>query len=860
MTRRRIVGAFFGILGVALVALLLYVAFADLGRHKARIEALVTRSVGRPFAIDGPFTLKLVPVVEVSAERVRLGNVQGGSQPQMIEFNKAVVKIGLWSLISGPPDVHLFELHDARILLERGSDGKGNWIMGAPKADDESGAERDGEMDDETDEEAAAPEVPVVIRSAQLNNVRLIYREAKKHDRVVQVDKLTIAPGKEGLLALDGVGKLDAYALSLKGEAGPLKALLSARDMRVDLTGSLGELALDIRGVLGRLHPFDGADLTLKVEHPELGSMLRRLEFPVIAEGRVQIEGRLEDAGDLTRLDFDAKVGQLTASTQGTIRTLSLKGANLKLAMSHPEVGTLLQALELPAVASGAMQIDAQLKDAGKRRQVDAEAKLGDLHARVKGSFRKHSLDGSDLEFEANAPDAARLAQVFAIKEVPAAPLIVKGRLTTSRKEFKFEPLTAVMAGATLSMNGAWQRTPDHGAVFQFVGAAENLAKLGPDLPAIKASARGAVEFAKDKIEGKSLEVTMGDTQLSGSFLLNEARQFEADITSPRLDFTPFLGKTTPGNAPTAAELQGASASPKKKFVFSEEPLGLEKMKDADVKVHLVAGELRFGERSLKDFDGNLHVDNGKMKFDARAAGVHDGTVAGTGTFTPGNDGSADLDLKLDLSNVRASLASEGLLPGEVPPLGVGLDLRIHGSSAREMASGANGHLLLTQGAGKIRSGLLGAIGGGVLGQLGQKLNPFAKDDPFMKLDCTVARADIVNGQVTLKPIVVQSEKVTVTAHGNIDLHTEKLLIDFNTRPRKGIGVSPGMFTNPLIRLEGTLVNPRIGVGAKGLASGAVAAATGGVTVVAGGLLDRMVGEQDLCKKTLADVMAHAAH
>jgi hypothetical protein len=67
------------------------------------------------------------------------------------------------------------------------------------------------------------------------------------------------------------------------------------------------------------------------------------------------------------------------------------------------------------------------------------------------------------------------------------------------------------------------------------------------------------------------------------------------------------------------------------------------------------------------------------------------------------------------------------------------------------------------------------------------------------------------------------------------------------------------MFTNPLIRLEGTLMRPRIGVGAKGVASGALAAATGGATVVAGGLYDRMAGEKDICKKTLAEAATPAA-
>jgi uncharacterized protein involved in outer membrane biogenesis len=222
MSRRRFFAYFFGILGAVVLGIALYLAFGDLGRHKERIEALVSRSVGRPFIIEGPFSVRLVPVIEVSAERVRLGNMQGGSQPQMVEFGKAVVKIRFWSLISGPPDVQLFELHDATVLLERSADGKGNWEMVPPAEDDEE--------EPEAEEEKA--QVPVVIRMAQLNNVRLIYREPKKHDRVLQLDQLSITPGKEGLLALEGAGKVDEYPLSLKGEAGPIKSLLSARDMR----------------------------------------------------------------------------------------------------------------------------------------------------------------------------------------------------------------------------------------------------------------------------------------------------------------------------------------------------------------------------------------------------------------------------------------------------------------------------------------------------------------------------------------------------------------------------------------------------------------------------------------------------
>jgi hypothetical protein len=144
-------------------------------------------------------------------------------------------------------------------------------------------------------------------------------------------------------------------------------------------------------------------------------------------------------------------------------------------------------------------------------------------------------------------------------------------------------------------------------------------------------------------------------------------------------------------------------------------------------------------------------------------------------------------------------------------------------------------------------------LGSGIIGQLASKLNPFSAKDPYTKLDCTVTRVNIVDGQVKVEPVLMQSERVTITADGKVDLHTEELVFDFNTRPRKGIGVSPGMFTNPFLKLDGTLVNPRLGVGAKGAASGGIAAATAGASVVVKGLVDRIAGEADLCQSTLEE-------
>ncbi|MDH3895286.1 MAG: hypothetical protein OES78_12075 [Chromatiales bacterium] len=70
-----------------------------------------------------------------------------------------------------------------------------------------------------------------------------------------------------------------------------------------------------------------------------------------------------------------------------------------------------------------------------------------------------------------------------------------------------------------------------------------------------------------------------------------------------------------------------------------------------------------------------------------------------------------------------------------------------------------------------------------------------------------------------------------IVGGGDIDLNTEKLNIEFNTKPRKGVGVSADMFITPFIKLGGTLASPKIGLSKKGvLLSGGAAVLTGGLS------------------------------
>jgi uncharacterized protein involved in outer membrane biogenesis len=773
MSLRRFIVVALSVTGALLLAILLYLAFGDLSRHKGRIEALVTDLTGRPFAIDGPFELEVLPSILVRAERVRLGNAPGRSTPQMVEIGRFSTQVSLVSLLFGPVNIRSFELSDVAVVLEKDAEGKGNWVFGEEAAAEEQAESRGVE----------ATRVPAVILRAKLDNVRVAYREPGKPERVALLETFTIATTADGLLAVAGKGKLIATPVTLTGEVGPLGALVSGRDIRMAMQASLGNLGLDLKGALGRLDPLDGADLTLKVEHPDFGAVLEKLQLPVFATGALSLGARLSEAGENTRLELDAKLGDISAKVNGTLRILG--------------------------------------------------------------------LPGSDLRFEASVADAARLAAAFGVAGLPPGSAKARGRMVSSRSEIRLEGVSAQYAGAKATADGTIRTSGS--AAIRFGLAAESLATLWEGLPAIALQMSGDYAGSRAKLEVTNLKARVGESEIAASASMTRTgkQRIEADVASPVFDLTPFLAKETK----TTAEPPPKAAA--KKFVFGEEPLPLRKLKAQDATLHLAVGELKLAAAVLKDLDATMKVGGGQLAFEARARGGVDGALSGSVTLAPKADGAADLDLKLAATGLRAGLgAGGGIAPGETPAAGLEASLQARGASARQMATGAKGRFLVTMGPGKVKTGMLDLVGSGVISQLAGKLNPFAAQDPYTRLDCVVTRADLVNGHVTVNPVLMQAEKVTVVALGEVDLHTEVLTLNFGTRPREGIGISPGMFTNPFIELAGTLASPRVGVGAKGATAGVAAAATGGATVLAQGVLDRWRGTKDVCKQVLTEAGA----
>ena len=178
--------------------------------------------------------------------------------------------------------------------------------------------------------------------------------------------------------------------------------------------------------------------------------------------------------------------------------------------------------------------------------------------------------------------------------------------------------------------------------------------------------------------------------------------------------------------------------------------------------------------------------------------------------------------------------------PGETPPASLEASLQAKGASARQMAASASGRFLVTLGPGKVKSGLASAVGGRPDQRARREAQPVCGAG---SLHAARLRRD--PGRPRGRPRHGRSHphagREGHGRRGRQDRPAHRGADGSTSAPgrARAVGISAGMFTTPFIELEGTWRACVLGMGAKGATAGVAAAATGGVTVLAQGALDR---------------------
>ena len=503
------------------------------------------------------------------------------------------------------------------------------------------------------------------------------------------------------------------------------------------------------------------------------------------------------------------------------------------------------QYLELPFTIAGTVD-DAD---------VELDATLGEIRYESKTRYMDRAV-----EFDVTVGTLEQLGLLAETEGLPAEDLALAGRISADGDTVTLNDVLVTVGPASVTVNGTVDGAESSGEL-SFSAEAGGLQAFAADIPDLPFAASGDLRFTESTVEVEPFDLTFGESDLSGTLRAEsgDTPSLELQAESNLIDVRPFASEEDAAEDATSEAAEPAGDEDDR-YVFKDEPLPLETLQVANVDVDVNIQRIQTREANF---------DNVKL-----LATIKDGTLTLTNSFRGGEggefenqveliaeDSNANLDIKATASKLKLGALSGAEIPTElIPESDVTLDLVGSGTTQRELASSLDGRVLFIQGPGRVDNALIGRVSGDVLAQLFSALNPFAAEEEFSNWECTVLAIDFESGLGEISGFLLQGEKIMVVGGGNIDLNTEKLGIEFNTKPRAGVGISADMFVTPFVNLSGTLASPGVGVNAKGvLLEGGLAVMTGGLSFLYKGALDRATAEVDQCENTLAAVKEAAA-
>jgi uncharacterized protein involved in outer membrane biogenesis len=248
-----------GLPALALVAALLLLDGATL---RPRLIAAAETATGRPVTI-GEVGLALSLTPTLTLKEVGVGNLPGGSRPQMLTARHAEVTVALWPLLAGRVEIRRILLDAPDLLLERDADGRGNWSLARPAAPPGPAAP--------VAPAPARPPARPVIDLLEMRGAQITWRGASPLTITLPRLTLRLPATGEAVLEAEAERRGEPLALRLRGDpallAGgpaPITAELRGLGVTVTATGQVVDGALtaqltatapDLRGLAPGLPP-----------------------------------------------------------------------------------------------------------------------------------------------------------------------------------------------------------------------------------------------------------------------------------------------------------------------------------------------------------------------------------------------------------------------------------------------------------------------------------------------------------------------------------------------------------------------------------------------------------------------------
>ena len=334
-------------------------------------------------------------------------------------------------------------------------------------------------------------------------------------------------------------------------------------------------------------------------------------------------------------------------------------------------------------------------------------------------------------------------------------------------------------------------------------------------------------------LNGKSLAIT-GEIDKKPQTLA----QFNIDLNSKSFDLTPLVGSAAiAGKAGKVAP--GAQYKSQGKYFFSDEALPFDLLPLADGSININITQLGIPDQApFTNFKTTLQFKKDRIDANNLSFNVGKGSAQAQLSISEFSSPAPKISTKgmakdFSLEQIVASADSGARVAGGATQ--IAWNLKGSGLSPHQFASRASGAIQISVGQGKIDSKLINK-GGDFVITVFDAVNPMYKKSNQTVLECAVSYLPINGGVVAIKDSVgIVTDRLNIVLSGSINLSSEAL--DININPSEKSGLTTGVDLGGLVKIEGTLENPKAGVNKAGVVSSAVSIGlgflTGGLSIAA---------------------------
>lgn len=390
--------------------------------------------------------------------------------------------------------------------------------------------------------------------------------------------------------------------------------------------------------------------------------------------------------------------------------------------------------------------------------------------------------------------------------------------------------------------------------VHAIVADPASLAKIaGAHIPHLKpVTVDAQIKGEKRIYTADGVRLSVGESNASGTLkadLTGARPRLAAKVSAPLVDLRDLRATET------AAGGKAAGASER---IFSSEPLPLAALNAVDVDADLKINKLVLPPALLfEGLHGRIVLDRGKLTTRSLATQMGGGNVKLAAVLDASGAKQARLDANVagsdvDLGKMLAELGNEDFMTGGRTE--VQAELHANGTSPATLAAALDGHVRIVMGPARTRNRVLDRAGMDILTQVLNAVNPTRKTQQYTQIQCAVVNVPVRDGVVTVdRTVAVETTEVGVAMAGTVNLAKETIDLSIRPQAKGGIGVGLGDLAN-LVKITGTLADPRVGVDIAGAASTAaevgLGVMTSGLSLLAKGLFDKATMEAP-CKTAL---------